>query len=443
MIPEKVRRFCADHNILHSGSRVLCACSGGADSTALLHMLCTMDGVSVVCAHYNHCLRGAESDRDEAFVKELCRSLSVPFVCERGDVAACAAAQGIGTETAARTLRYAFLERAAEENGCAFIATAHNARDNAETILMNLIRGSGLRGLCGIPPVRGKLIRPLLTLDRAEIEAYLAENGLDHVEDSTNADEDYCLRNRIRHRVLPLLLAENPAALENMSAASELLRADEEYLSALAESFMMGQTDDGVSVTGLLALPEPVQTRVALRLCETPSRHAAEAVLALCRSASPHGAADLPGVRVEREYDRLIFGAAETPKRLKRRELRPGETLLPEAGLRLRCTETVYQKEIHKSFNTFYFKNAKICDKLYITSRLEGDSVRLQGRNCMKSLKKLFSEAHIPLERRGVTPVLRDGAGVAAVYGFGAAERLAPEEGDAVLCVEITEIEKM
>ena len=442
MIPEKVTEFCAEHALLPTGCRVLCACSGGADSTALLHMLCATDGISVVCAHFNHGLRAAESDRDEAFVREMSQRLGVGFVRGGCDVAAYAEANGLGTEEAGRTLRYAFLERAAQEYGCDRIATAHNAQDNAETVLLNLVRGSGLRGLCGIPPVRGRIIRPLLKLSRAEIEAYLAENGLDHVEDGSNATDDY-MRNRIRHRVLPLLTGENPAAAEHIAATAELLREDEEYLSELAENFIMTQPENCVSVSALTALPKPVAARVVLRLCRTPSRHVVDAVLALCAADSPHGAVSLPGMTVVREYDSLCFNPPTCAEEIVLCEIVQGEFDIPGTQLHVCCTQTVCRKEIHNSFNTFCFKSENICGKLYITSRNDGDSIRLSGRGCTKTLKKLFSEARMPLVQRQLMPVIRDGCGVAAVYGFGIAQRLAPEEGDAVVCVEITEKEIM
>ena len=192
--------------------RVLCAVSGGADSVCLLHSCLRLarGGDTTVCAaHYNHCLRGGESDRDERFVRSLCASLGVELRVGRGDVAAYARGRGMGTEEAARELRYAFLEEAADELGCGYILTAHNADDNAETMLMALVRGSGPRGLAGIPPRRGRILRPMLGATRAEIEAYLAENGLEHVEDSTNECTDYT-RNRIRKLCMPVLREINP-----------------------------------------------------------------------------------------------------------------------------------------------------------------------------------------------------------------------------------------
>ena len=440
MIAQRVREFAARFDMLPAGAKVLCACSGGADSVCLLHLLHAMQDISVVCAHFNHGLRGAESDRDAAFVKALCDRLGIPCVTECGDAAAWAAAHGLGIEAAARELRYDFLHRAAAAHGCTRIATAHNAEDNAETVLMHLIRGSGGRGLSGIPPVRGSVVRPLLTVTRAEIAAYLAKNGLPHTEDSSNASDDYA-RNRIRHRVLPLLLEENSAAVEHICAAAELLRKDEDFLSDAAERFLRAaETDGAIPVAELLALPEPVAARVLHLKCPGATRTHIEALLALCAGDRVHGAADLPGMRAVLERGRLQFDPqAAAP--LLRRELNPdGETLFPESGWRIECRRTRPGEEIHNSFNIFYFKSESICGRMFAASRGEGDRVRLAGRGCTKTLKKLFAEAAIPLAQRQSVPVLYDDAGVIAVSGFGIAERCVPAPGERALRVEITKL---
>ena len=171
-----------DWSLLPPGSRVLCALSGGADSVCLLHLLTKAARereLTVFAAHCEHGLRGEESLRDMDFVRALCDSLSVPLTVKRVDVPAYAAANGLGTEEAARQLRYAFLEESADALGCDRIATAHNAGDRSETMLMNLCRGSGAAGLRGIPRQRGRIVRPLLDAERREILAYLAENGLE------------------------------------------------------------------------------------------------------------------------------------------------------------------------------------------------------------------------------------------------------------------------
>lgn len=441
MIRREFEAYSRKYDMLPPGTRVLCACSGGADSTALLRLLCDTPGLRVACAHFNHRLRGEESDRDEAFVRGMCDELGITFYCGGGDVRAYAGAHRLGIEEAAREMRYAFLEETAAQHCFDRIATAHHAEDNAETILLNLIRGSGLRGLCGIPPVRGRLIRPLLGVTRSEILAYLDSIGQGFVDDSTNRADD-CARNRMRHRVLPLLAEENPAALEHIRAAAELLRQDEEYLSDCAERFIEAHCEGGaLPVRAFLDLPEAVGARVLRQTLGPLSRAHVEAVRALCRSGETHAALDLPGRRVRKERDRLILSCGEDAP-LARRELTFGETLLPEAGFRILRRKAAPGEEIHNSFNTFCFSCALIRGKMFVASRGPGDSVRLLGRGCTKTLKKLFQEAGLPLSERERTPVIYDEAGVAAVYGFGAAERCAAasaSDGG----IEIIEIYKM
>jgi len=353
-----------------------------------------------------------------------------------GDVSGHARAQGMGTEEAARELRYAFLERTAAEQSCTAVATAHHAEDNAETVLMNLARGSGLRGLCGIPPVRGIIVRPLLQVTRAEIEAYLAEKGIPFVEDSSNSG-DFCFRNRVRHRVLPVLSEGNPGAAAHISAAAESLREDEAFLSGLAEEFLRSEyRDNSLPVGALLAQPPAVGKRALRILCPRAEAVHIGALLALCRSEKPAGAADLPGMRVRRAGDFLQFGPAAEP--IPVTELRPG-TGISLGEWQIDCTETLGEKEIHNSFNTFFFKCEKICGRMFVASKKEGDSVRLLGRGCSKTLKKLYQEKKLSPDSRTRNPVFYDEAGVAAVYGFGMAERLAAQPGDRVLRVTVTQ----
>ncbi|MBQ9858545.1 MAG: tRNA lysidine(34) synthetase TilS, partial [Oscillospiraceae bacterium] len=168
----KVIEFIEKNSMISKGDTVLAAVSGGADSVCMLHILLELSkehNFTVCAAHFNHTLRGEEADRDEAFVKELCTSLGVPFYAGRGDVAAFAKEQGKSTEEAARIMRYDFLHKTASETGAAKIATAHNADDNAETVILNLARGTGLAGLRGIPPVRDNIIRPILCLTREDV----------------------------------------------------------------------------------------------------------------------------------------------------------------------------------------------------------------------------------------------------------------------------------
>lgn len=438
MDTENFKRFIEKYDMLPEGARVLCAVSGGADSVCLLHLL-KSGGAEVVCAHFNHRLRGAESDRDEEFVRLLCARLGVELFTGAGDVAGYAAQNAMGTEEAARRLRYDFLLETAKKCGADRIATAHNAEDNAETILMNLARGTGLRGLAGIPPRRGIIVRPLLQTAREEIIAYLDENGLGHVEDGTNAGDDYA-RNRIRHHVLPVLRQHNAAAVMNIARAAEILRADENFIEGEARRFIdENRAHDGsLPVYAAAALPEPVRARVFALLCPRPlgAGHV-KSLNELCAGYTGSAAADVPGLRVRRERDRLYFGARST-RSLPEAVLEPDSATELDGGkIKIICEYIRNCMEINKSFNTFHFKSESICGRILFASRRDGAKIRLEGRGCTKALKKLFREAGLTQEQRQNTPVLYDGRGAIAVYGFGVDERCAGAPGDDIIKIKI------
>ena len=427
------------YGMLPDGVRVLAAVSGGADSMCLLELLleaAKRRDLSVEAAHFNHRLRGAESDRDEGFVSDWCRSRGVVCHVGSGDVAAFSESGGKGLEEAARILRYRYLEQTAEETCARRIATAHNADDNAETMLLNLTRGSGLRGLCGIPPVRGRIVRPLLCFTREEIESYLSEHGIPHVEDSTNS-EDICGRNRIRHAVMPVLRELNGGFSGAALRTSELLRRDEEYIASAARGFIDSLDAPGrADAAFLAALPYPVASRVVRMMCGTGlSADHVGAVLRLCESQDPSAEISLPGMTAAREYGDIVFrprGGEKTS--FEPVELGEGETAeLPELGLRAVCTGGVCERKIYKSFTTFLFKKAGLCGKIIIRPRCEGDSIAISGRSGTKTLKKLFIEERIPAARRGLVPVFADSSGVLAVAGMGTDRRVFPDEGDEII----------
>lgn len=430
-----------DYSVL--GGRVLCAVSGGADSVYLLHRClegAAGHGYAVCAAHYDHGLRGEESGRDSRFVADMCRELGVECLTGRGDVRSYACERRLGTEEAARELRYAFLQEAAGKLGAQLIATAHNAGDNAETMLLALARGAGLRGLGGIPPRRGNIVRPMLAVTRAEVEEYLAARGIAHVEDSTNALDDYA-RNRLRHHVLPLLRELNPRFDTAAARAAALLRADEDFLESLARDFLRENADEnGLSAAALAAAPRSVASRAVriLAPCALSEAHV-DAVLALAEGEGV-AFADVPGARCARQNGQLRFFTS-LPGAIEPRVLRAGEEFaLPESGLYVKCSDSVYSGEINSSFNTFFFPYANICGTIYCMSGQPGDKLRIARRGCTKKLSDLFAEARIPALSRALVPVFRDDAGVLAVYGLALAERAAPRAGERALRVEIREI---
>ena len=427
-------------SLLRSGDRVLTALSGGADSVCLLHFLhenAEKYGITVCAAHYDHRLRGEESERDAEFSRSLCEKLGIEYILGSGDVAAYAAENRLGTEEAARLLRYAFLNEAAEKLGCNKIATAHNADDNAETLLINLCRGSGAKGLSGIPPVRGNIIRPLLLTTRAEILQYLAENDLPHVEDSSNQSDDYT-RNLLRHRVMPVLRDINPSFAAAAARTAQSLREDETYFEKEAAEFIAKHADgSSLPIPALKTLARPVAVRVFRQMSpESLSGTHLDALFALL-DGEGLAYADLPGLRVSRDSGRLVFGAQTVT--LGEYELPiNGEIFLSERGMRIKTQIIENCGEVFKSIYKFDFNLAGICGKMTISPRHDGDKIRLRFRGCTKSLKELFSEKKLPQSIRDTTPVFRDENGVIAVFGFGVCERCEARPGDTVLRINIT-----
>lgn len=433
--------FIDRYGMLPAGTRVLTALSGGKDSVYLLHCLLELARtreLTVLAAHLHHGLRGAEADRDEAFVRNLCRKWSVPLSVGHADAAGYAREHGVGIEEACRELRYAFLESVREDQDCGVIATAHQAEDLAETMLLNLARGTGAKGLAGIPPVRGHIIRPILDVSEREIERYLSQNGIPFVEDSTNRD-DSILRNRIRHQVLPVLNEINPRFVPHAAAAALSLREDDACLQAMAEDFLAEQLrENAVPAMALAALPKPVAAR-ALRMVCGPAltRRQTEDILVLCQSTQ-RKSLDVCGMTVRVDQGMLRFGAltanAIAPTCLT------GERGRCVAGTwRISWEKGVYTGEIHNSFNTFFLKHEKIQGTITVTEKRDGDRVRLAGRNCTKTLKALFQERKLSEDQRLAVPVIRDDAGVLAVLGFGMAERCLPKIGDEVICISCKE----
>ncbi len=431
------------------GGTILAAVSGGADSVCmllLLHSIAEARGFRVECAHFDHRLRGEESERDAAFVRALCEWLETPFHLGGGDVLAAAKKAGKGVEETAREMRYAFLLDTARRLGAERLATAHTADDNAETALLFLARGAGGRGLSGIAPRRGILVRPLLFAERREIEAYLTARGEAWMEDSSNASADYA-RNRVRMGAMPALRSVNAAFARHVMEAGQRLREDEDFLTSLAEDFLekyAEETPDGLCLPlgETAALPGPVLYRALRALCGKALQAGhVEAVRTLLASDAGERCADLPGARVTKSCGRLCFAPRGDASPLPERELPPGgEAAVPEAGCVFYRTDGAVCPEsgpADRSFTTMYFKAPPPGVPVTVRARREGDRLRLWGRGCSKSLKKLFVEARIPAFRRARTPVLACGGAVLAVPGLCAAEDRLARPGEAAVKIEI------
>jgi len=404
------------YQMLSPGDTLICAVSGGADSMALLwgmYLLREKLEIDLRAAHFNHRLRGEESDGEEAFVSEFCQSYGIPLSVGRTQVTA----GKKGLEAAAREARYAFLRSLPGK-----IATAHTADDNVETVLMHLIRGSGLKGLGGITPVSGAVIRPMLNITRRQVEAFLNEYSIPHREDSSN-ESDVFLRNRIRHHVMPLLQAENPKLAENVSAMAQRLRTDAQLLDEMA------QFDVLPPVPQLRTLPQSIRHRMLERFLkengapEPEAQHILQAD-ALVFSEKPSARAAFPlGIVLERQYDRLTM--AQKPVTWEPVLLPAcGEVTVPSLGLRV-ITEPADQPETSGTQFTVVPTG-----QMVLRCRQTGDAIRLPGGT--KSLKKLFADRKIPASQRACIPVVADDVGILGVYTVGADRNRMPKKGPAV-----------
>ena len=381
----KLRTFCREQNLISPGDTVICAVSGGADSMALLWALYLLKEewqLDLAAVHFNHHLQPEEPDEDEQFVRDFCTGYGIPLYVGSAHVVA----GEKGLEAAARDARYAYFATLPGK-----IATAHTADDNAETVLMHLVRGTGLKGLGGIAPKRGKLIRPLLSVTRKEVLEFLEEYCLSHREDSMNAT-DFCLRNRLRHHVMPVLKSENPKFSENLSAMALRLRADEEALSQLA-------AEVPPDVQKLRKLPSAVRSRALDRFLKEWGVKEPEAVHirqleALVFSDNPSAKANFPGgITIGRNYD-LLEAVTESPAPAMAFSCAPAEAIINTPD-----TFTVVPR-----------------GQLYLRSRRAGDTIRLPGGT--KSIKKLFIDRKIPAAKRNSIPILCDDAGIIGIPGI-------------------------
>lgn len=423
------------------GQRTLCAVSGGLDSMCLLHMLsawCKDHGGQVAAAHFNHQLRGEAANRDEAFVRDICRQWGIPLTVGRGDVRRFAGQEGLSIEEAARKLRYAFLRQAAEAEGCDTISTAHHADDNAETVLLNLIRGTGLRGLTGMEPCRDAICRPLLSVTRAELEAYAARWDIPHMEDETNADPEAASRNFLRLRVMPLLKELNPRAVEHIGGTAERLRAADSALEADAVfRTVRAEVREGrasISTEALAQAPEAVRPRMLLRLFELlgvgrkdiGAAHL-NAILELAEQPSreKEGRLSLPrGVTARRTGRQLILELRPQPL--------PEVRLLPGHPLRWGdYTLTLLDRPEGDGI--------ALGGEGPITAAppVPGERLTLPGARGGRSVKRLCLDRRISPEERDRLPAIYAGGKLAAVWRLGVDREFLPE-GTPVRFIKIT-----
>lgn len=403
------------------GTPILLAISGGADSVCLFHLLndyCKISGSPLSLAHVNHMIRGKDAERDRDFCKDLAKKHGVPFYLLEADVPRLAKEKGTGLEEEARNVRYEFFDKIMKENGIPLLATAHNATDNAETVIFNLVRGSGTKGLCGIPPVRdfsiGKIVRPLLSEEKSIILEYCRENGYDFVTDETNLDVSYS-RNRIRNNVLPELLAINKNAIKNISRGSDILLLTEEYMDSKANDFIKSH-DGKIKATELSSLDTALAGRIVSKLLSrafSPAEIHILDVLALAKSNVPHSRISLPSgfyAVIENGYLNLEKDVGEDIPLPLDVKLSMGKNVILNGEMTVfieNCKNSIKShedaKNIYKKSTSNFISFDTMENGLFVRRKEDGDKILTFGMH--KKLKKLFCERKIPLKLRNELPV--------------------------------------
>ncbi len=445
---DNIRNFAEKYNMFQSGCTVVCGLSGGADSVCMLRAIRELSaeiGFTVEALHVNHCLRGEESDRDEAFCRELCRKLGIPFTAVSCDVKSYSTEKCISCEEAARELRYGIFRSYTEGK---LLSTAHNADDNLETMLLNLIRGTGLKGMAGIPPVRGNIIRPLLSVSRAEIEQYLKKIGQTYVTDSTNLTDDFT-RNKIRHKIIPLMKELNGSLTETSVRTSLVLRSENELIESEVDKAMEKCFHGGV-FTGLNGHNEVIRNRCISRYLLERGFPVSQKRLEECGRIAVHGGK----LNISGNYYLVSDGTVtelkeilpDTSAGVISRELRIGEnSIFPNAKLiceLVNCENLKKNNFVHKNLTIYLLDYDKIIGRAVVRNRKYGDKLRLSGRSFTSSVKKIINET-IPVSLRSTLHFIEDEKGTIFGENIGIADRVAPDEATSRLLKITVEREGM
>ena len=428
-IEQKLVSAVERHRMIPEGAYVVAGVSGGADSMALLHFLSRIEGIRLLAAHVNHGLRGAEADRDEGFVRDWCAAHGIALEILHADVARLAREQKQGIEECGRAVRYHFFEKLAGTDGR--IATAHTLSDSVETVIYHLATWTAAAGLCGIPPVRGNIIRPLILLTGKQTRDYCKTHGVAYVVDSSNQEDTYT-RNRLRHYVVPVLAQINPEFEQAAMAFADQLRSLDQYMEKQAkQALLQARTDGGYQVQALSQLETPVLTKaVALSAeekgCRCLERVHIDTLVGIIRSGQ--GALDLPGglrAVVKQGVYRLV---------LQKNGEENWEISVIQAKVLTKYNKKIILTVSTKAefdqklkFNKKLLNNALDCaiisDSSVFRNRREKDHFSPAGRGVGKSVKKLFNESRVLQEQRSRVILLANGSEVLWIDGFGTAQQ--------------------
>jgi tRNA(Ile)-lysidine synthase len=470
---ERVLKYIREQQLLRPGERVAIACSGGADSVALLHVMAGLRkelGIVLSVAHFHHQIRGAEADSDQRFVEELAARLKLDFHSGSGNAPQHAVQRRISLETAARELRHQWFVELIREGKAEKIATGHTLDDQAETVLMRILRGTGARGLAGIAPSHKAkhLVRPLLTTSRREVEAYLKAKGQVWREDSSNLDLGHT-RNRVRQTLLPLLERDfNPAIRQTLADLADVAQAENDHwineLSTLLPRLIQegkpsrsGRSSSGdaqgviaLDLSGLRSLPLALQRQVihstALRSGISLEFKHIQQLTALAELGKPGAKLALPdGLMANRTARELQFSrnTQKTPENYCYSLPIPGEVAIPEAGITLRTRLISDGKQKPSSYNGATLLEASLLgSELKVRNWRAGDKFFPAHTQSPKKVKELLQVGRLgheisPAERKA-WPVIESAGQIIWMRSFPASQLFAGNTGNAVLIEEIS-----
>lgn len=416
--------------------RILVGFSGGADSTALLMLM--KDAVlsggikEVQAAHLHHGIRGKEAESDAEFCSEFCRENGIPFYFEKIDVPSFAREQCLSVEEAGRILRYSFLERIRETSGCTLIAVAHHMDDQMETVLLRIIRGTGLSGLCGMKLRTGKIVRPFLGITREQIEKYLVERKQTWVNDSTNSSLDIT-RNAVRLRVIPLMKEINPKLNEAVSILAKTCSDDEAFLQKSADDAYGGlQLDYGLDLKGLRKLDKPIRIRIIKKelnqilKCDYTSDDLLRTDRLLLDGKTGTEIQMHGGKAVWLEFDRIVFGdqSEETPFCVP---FQIGKEIqVPHGAFIAEWSDTA---SFIKESDVLFLDADCIPENTVIRSRMRGDRFFPLGAPGDRKLSDYLTDRKVPLRERNAVPLLASGNRILCVAGKMISEQVKIQSG--------------
>lgn len=427
----KVLDYVKKYRMFTGCGHVVVGLSGGADSVCLLLLLKKMKdvfGYGLTAVHIHHGIRGSEADRDMLFCRKLCEDIGIDFECKTYDVITMAKEKGIGTEEMGRIIRYDTFSEILKKNGGGRIAVAHHANDRAETVIFNISRGTGAKGLAGIKPVRDEIVRPLLCCTRDEILQYLESEGMEFCEDSTNESNEYT-RNRIRNNIIPALKDVNEGVVKNICSMADKMQEIDEYFAEVVEEIYENNSvreAEGILLKNIFGEKRLILKLIVLRvlkemlggLKDLTEAHV-ESVVNLMDGLSGTSVSLLNGVSVRKDSDGLFFHREYNVSRICVDVTIPSVISIPNTSEKMIFEKKLWNNK-EKITNEVYTKCLdydKIKFSLQLRTRREGDYLVVDCRGHRKKLNRYFIDEKIPGRRRDEMLLLADGDHIVWVVG--------------------------